>query len=584
MKTKRKPSLQKIMMIFMSAISVVSLVLITFCVYSLWNNKKQAYETTKYSINNEADKIESTVNILSQNLYNTLINGTDCSSIRDSSDTHENDVSARNLQTTFESYNSTYNSSLNFMFACPYRKIYAHTFDSATDYSTNCSIMEYLEELAEYGASHDSDLTWQTYRIEDKTFLYQFYRYRSSYIACWIEADKLFANLIDYGQDSGASKTKLILINSYGQPVNSEDSSALSKISIDDDENVTGGDRSKDYYYISFNHISSKALLVVTPFVNINTLVKIVFCIIIIIAVAMIFSIFCLNYYRNNIEKPMNEMLNNVNKYSEEVSQMPFGTFSEYEEASKVFNEISTQLNNLKIQYYEEKLSMTKMKLEYYQQQIKPHFFVNCFSIIFGMAQKKDFERIQSFCIYLSNYVRYLFSDTLKTVSLKEELDHISDFLAIQQIRHRSVSDITKNINDDVMSCQIPPLVLQTIIENAIKHSDSENHQLIIDISANREGDYLHITICDNGSGFSDAYLRSFSHVVDDPLNESTHIGISNTYQRLQLMYKDNFSFSISNSPAGGAEVDLKIPYSDTVIIESDAEPENSDKNKSSII
>ena len=238
--------------------------------------------------------------------------------------------------------------------------------------------------------------------------------------------------------------------------------------------------------------------------------------------------------------------------------------FQELNDAVEAFDGLSRQIEKLRIDLYEEKLAVAQTEMEYYQLQIKPHFFVNCFSLIHAMAQKQEYQRIQSFCIKLSNYVRYLFSKSLSLVPLKQELSMVQEFLDIQRIRHRVDSQLEEAVDGEAEKLCIPPLSLLTFVENAVKHGGVKSIVIQIKVELIRQngGKRLRLSVQDTGVGFPPEILEAAnsSHLGQD----KGHLGICNIQKRLQLLYGENYRLSFSNNELGGL-VELEFPAGESV-------------------
>lgn len=143
----------------------------------------------------------------------------------------------------------------------------------------------------------------------------------------------------------------------------------------------------------------------------------------------------------------------------------------ELEVVSGRFKELLRKIQMLKIQIYEKELLEKETELEYMQEQIKPHFFLNCLSLIHGMADVKKEYQIVHITEVLSEYMRYIFKENGRMRSLSEEMKHVSDYVEIQKIRYGDDSFQFEAISDGVgKDVKIPALILQMLVENAIVH------------------------------------------------------------------------------------------------------------------
>lgn len=164
------------------------------------------------------------------------------------------------------------------------------------------------------------------------------------------------------------------------------------------------------------------------------------------------------------------------------------------------------ELYQLKVQIYEEKLRKADTELQYLNLQIKPHFFLNLLNIIYNLALTKNFREILEMSRCLMDYFRYTFRSSDSLVPVDEELQHMKNYLHIQELRYNSNFDTVIDVNEEALSGKIPVLFLQTFVENTIKHAyvKMENMKITISVQTVCTPDQmLKIEISDNGRGFS---------------------------------------------------------------------------------
>lgn len=241
----------------------------------------------------------------------------------------------------------------------------------------------------------------------------------------------------------------------------------------------------------------------------------------------------------------------------------------EFQLVNQTFNRMMTQIEELKISVYEEKLSKQKAELQHLQLQINPHFFMNSLNILFSLAQVKNYKLIQEMTLSLVQYFRYMFRSNLTFVSLREELQHVRNYIRIQELRFPNSLTYMINVPDFLANVQVPPLVIQTFLENSIKHAVTleEPAHLSVDIDLKETGlePFIEIIIRDTGRGFTEdviTQIRSGDRVVDE---QGEHIGIWNIRKRLQLLYGDKALVSCYNGFPRGAIVEIKLPYQEVI-------------------
>ena len=238
----------------------------------------------------------------------------------------------------------------------------------------------------------------------------------------------------------------------------------------------------------------------------------------------------------------------------------------ELDEASEQFSELQNELDDLRIAYYRKQLEQQKTELEYSKERIKPHFFINCLSIIHGIAESDGEEKIAAISSTLSNYLRYIFHDMKSMRTVKEELAHVQDYIDIQKIRYSEEAFTFEAICDGGAENElIPVLMLQTVVENCFSHGMIPGRKLSVTLYIVREhydtGDYLYITVSDDGKGFPEEILESLKKGEPIHYDGRNHIGLLNIRKRLQLRYGSRAELSFSNmGEEGGAVVEIRFP------------------------
>lgn len=260
------------------------------------------------------------------------------------------------------------------------------------------------------------------------------------------------------------------------------------------------------------------------------------------------------------VAKPINAIAGTMMKSAEgdlDVTVDEQSKISELGQLVRSFNHMISRIKQLKIEKYESQLATQKATLQYLQLQIKPHFYANMFNIIFSLAQRKDYETIQKVSQAIVQYSRYMFADASQVVELQRELGHVRDYLEIQEIRYMMELSCTIDAPEELGRALIPPFAIQSFVENSVKYSSSSMKacRISVSVSLDETKEYLKMVIKDNGVGYSEELLHSdWKHE-----NEDGHIGLSNVWNRLNLIYGEKADIQISND--NGAVTTLKIPY-----------------------
>lgn len=185
--------------------------------------------------------------------------------------------------------------------------------------------------------------------------------------------------------------------------------------------------------------------------------------------------------------------------------------------------------------------------------QIRTHFIFNVLTAISGMCEydpKKADEAIITFSRYLRSNINIMQEDKLEPFS--KSLEHLKDYIALEQIRFGNRLQFLTDI--EISDFKLPPLVLQPIIENAIKHGlFPKNYNGTIELSTQSDGKNIYIVITDDGVGF-DA----------DAMEKKESVGLSNVRFRLEYMVKGKLY--IDSSPENGTRVTIIIPSKEAAV------------------
>ena len=281
-----------------------------------------------------------------------------------------------------------------------------------------------------------------------------------------------------------------------------------------------------------------------------------------------ILSIIIILYIRQWMIKPITRLTERLSQLGDSILPSEFFISEgilEIDKANDKLNKVIFDMQELKIREYHSQLELKKIELNYLKNQIRPHFYLNMLSMIHSMLQTKNYKEIEDLTILTSNYLRHLFMANQDFSELKDEVQHIKDYLEIQRIRYGNSINFSLDYNDDLQNTLVPSLLLQTFIENTIKHGFSFQDLFTIFLSIKKvkteNSDYIQICIEDNGPGFSEEILSKLNQKQSLITEDGHHIGITNTIERLNLLYPNDYSIAFENNEEGGAKILLLIPY-----------------------
>lgn len=191
-------------------------------------------------------------------------------------------------------------------------------------------------------------------------------------------------------------------------------------------------------------------------------------------------------------------------------------------------------------------------RLQVLKMQLHPHFLFNTLNAISELMYKNP-DAAERMISHLSDLLRLSFENLeVQEISLKQELEFLRKYLEIEQMRFEDRLKVEMHIAPDTLDAGVPNMILQPLVENAIKHGlapRSEGGK--IEIEAVRNNGHLDLMVSDNGIGVPFGDLENLDEGV----------GLSNTRRRLRHLYGDTHKFTLRNSAKGGLNVNLTIPF-----------------------
>lgn len=228
------------------------------------------------------------------------------------------------------------------------------------------------------------------------------------------------------------------------------------------------------------------------------------------------------------------------------------------------FNSLAGELNNLIYAVSESEKCETEAKYRMLQSQINPHFLYNSLDTIRMMAVLDDKNDIAEALLNLSALFRYHIRNSDKPVTVKEELSQIKNYLSLQQLRLQEKLEIVYDTDEEALSCYMPKILLQPILENCFSHGFKDiSHKLVISVTIKKEGRDISFTVADNGRGMTIDELDRLAEKLSRRDMPAEHgIGLYNVNERLRLYFSDNRGLIIQSRENEGMSVSFTIPAS----------------------
>jgi LytS/YehU family sensor histidine kinase len=195
----------------------------------------------------------------------------------------------------------------------------------------------------------------------------------------------------------------------------------------------------------------------------------------------------------------------------------------------------------------------TSAQLAMLRYQLNPHFLFNTLNSISTLVLLKQTERANAMLSRLSSFLRYtLANEATAQVTLEQEVETLKLYLDIEKMRFEERLRPSFEIDQQVARARLPSLLLQPLVENAIKYAVTPSEDgAEISVTARASGDRVQITVSDSGPGHGEGGMAS----------DSTGVGLANIRDRLSQAYGEDHVFESRQTPSGGFTVLIDIPY-----------------------
>lgn len=234
-------------------------------------------------------------------------------------------------------------------------------------------------------------------------------------------------------------------------------------------------------------------------------------------------------------------------------------TRDEFQIIAESYNQMLSDIKNL-IEVNKEKARQSVLsEIKQLESQFNPHFLFNTLEMIKYMS-KMDPPSVNKIIVALSTLLRYSINNTISRVTLSEDLEYTENYLLIQKYRFDKRFNYTIHVEEGTCGCIVPKLIIQPIIENAVKYGFENRKSLSVKIKASFIEDKLVIVIYDDGTGIAPLQLDEIRQILSQNKNSSSHIGLFNVHRRIQLTYGEKYGVEILSEKDNGTVVKLILP------------------------
>jgi two-component system LytT family sensor kinase len=204
----------------------------------------------------------------------------------------------------------------------------------------------------------------------------------------------------------------------------------------------------------------------------------------------------------------------------------------------------------------ESRQQLAQAEVRALRAQISPHFVYNALNTISSLV-RTDPERARELLQEFADFTRYSFRTSGLFTTLAEELRNIDRYLTLECARYAERLTVRLRIAPEVLSVTVPFLVLQPLVENAVKHGLARKPGGgTVTVVAQDNGVDVKISVEDDGVGMDPDRLND----LRDAHRSGAHVGIGNVNQRMRSVYGEEYALTVETAPGAGMKVELRVP------------------------
>lgn len=234
---------------------------------------------------------------------------------------------------------------------------------------------------------------------------------------------------------------------------------------------------------------------------------------------------------------------------------------------AKGLNSMTEKLQSHIKKVYIAEIRQREAEIEALKTQIQPHYLYNTLDVIRMKAITNDDGETAQMIDGLSGQLKYLIGGARDMVTLEAEIDSVRNYFKIIQIRYENRFSLEIDMEEEILGLCVPQLILQPIVENAVKHGlKPKEGEGVVALQGKIEGDRLAITVMDNGVGMEAERLEYVKNLLESeetvthPRSKRASIGIKNVYDRIKLIFGEEYSIEISSFKDIGTIVKYRLP------------------------
>lgn len=287
------------------------------------------------------------------------------------------------------------------------------------------------------------------------------------------------------------------------------------------------------------------------------------------IIVLLILAVFLTNWLAKYVMRPISDLIGHMESVRasgiKKSGELPANVEALPEDSIRGhgLDDLMERVRELMAQVRKDQELQRELELSVVQMQVHPHFLYNTLFAIKGLCDMKMDEDASKMILALANFFRIGLSHGQEIISVDSEIEHVRNYLYIQEMRYGDVFRYELDFEPDIGHYSIIKLTLQPLVENAIYHGVKEKRgKGLISIKGWVENDMLHFIVRDDGMGMSEARLTELRRGLAESRRGKQHVGfgVFSVYERLRLHYGERAGLDIKSQPGQGTTVEVVLP------------------------
>ncbi|KMY52201.1 hypothetical protein AC625_02885 [Peribacillus loiseleuriae] len=285
-----------------------------------------------------------------------------------------------------------------------------------------------------------------------------------------------------------------------------------------------------------------------------------------VIILLILIAVFVANFLVMYITKPLTKLVKQMKNIDENNLDLSYEIAApkEFEILQSGFKDLMTRIHVLLLQNKLDQEEKRQLEFAIMHAQINPHFLYNTLYSIKGLCDMGQTRDASTMISALSNFFRISISRGREIISIEEELEHIKNYLYIQEMRYGDEFTYEMDVDPRILPYNIIKLTLQPLIENAIYHGVKQRRgQGVITVKGYEHDQHIIFTIKDNGIGISEARLKEIKKEIGEHLSEekgTVGIGLKSVDGRIKIHFGTEYGLMIDSEEGRGTTITVRLP------------------------